>query len=71
MKLRMNACDDVNHHGTRYVVNPFTGEAEVPDHVGDVQLRVSAGATRLDLPEQPEPEGKAVMQHISDPEGRN
>ncbi len=41
----------------------------IMDHVGHILLRVGAGATRIDIPEdlQPEPEGRSIMTH-TDPE---
>ena len=61
MKLRMNQCDEVN---------PFDGEVEVPDHVGHLLLSVAAGATRIELPEDPEPHGFARVRNVADPDAK-
>jgi len=61
MKLRMNQCDEVN---------PFDGEVEVPDHVGHLLLSVAAGATRIELPEDPEPDGFARVRNVADPDAK-
>ena len=43
MKLKMNACDEVNHGGERYVVSNIDQMVIVPDHVGHLLLSVAAG----------------------------
>ena len=59
VRLKMNSCDEVNHHDTRYPVSNSgrhlgEGEVLVPEHVAVVLLATSAGAVRL--PDDPEPE---------------
>ena len=58
MKPRMNACDDVNYHDTRYVVSNIDQTVTVPDHVDYSLLSVSAGGVRIDLPDAPAHEDK-------------
>ena len=70
MKLKMNACDEVNHGGERYVVSNIDQTVIVPDHVGHLLLSVAAGATRIDLPEDPEPDGFARVRHVADPDAK-
>ena len=70
MKLKMNACDEVNHGGERYVVSTIDQTVIVPDHVGHLLLSVAAGATRIELPEDPEPDGFARVRHVADPDAK-
>ena len=70
MKLKMNACDEVNHGGERYVVSNIDQTVIVPDHVGHLLLSVAAGATRIELPEDPEPDGFARVRHVADPDAK-
>ena len=56
----MNNCDEVSHDGVRYPVSNSgrhlgVNEVVVPDHVGHVLLRVSAGAVRVEDDSEPEP----------------
>ena len=48
MKLKMNACYEVNDGGERYVVSNIDQTVIVPDHVGHLLLSVAAGATRIE-----------------------
>src|SRR5271157_862820 len=66
----MNACDEVNHGGERYVVSTIDQTVIVPDHVGHLLLSVAAGATRIELPEDPEPDGFARVRHVADPDAK-
>jgi len=66
----MNACDEVNHGGERYVVSNIDQTVIVPDHVGHLLLSVAAGATRIELPEDPEPDGFARVRHVADPDAK-
>ncbi|MGB7917160.1 MAG: hypothetical protein WCF79_17985 [Rhodomicrobium sp.] len=70
MKLKMNACDEVNHGGERYVVSNIDQTVIVPDHVGHFLLSVAAGATRIEFPEDPEPDGFARVRHVADPDAK-
>ena len=70
MKLKMNACDEVNHGGERFVVSNIDQTVIVPDHVGHLLLSVAAGATRIELPEDPEPDGFARVRHVADPDAK-
>ena len=66
MKLQMNkGTDSIGHGGVEYVVNNHTWQVEVPDHVGHVLLATGAGAVRIDLPEEPEPQGFVRVRHIT------
>jgi len=64
----MNACDEVNLGGERYVVSNIDQTVIVPDHVGI--SCVAAGATRIELPEDPEPDGFARVRHVADPDAK-
>jgi|SRR5208337_947594 len=66
----MNACDEVNHGGERYVVSNIDQTVIVPDHVGHLLISVAAGATRIELPEDPEPDGFARVRHVADPDAK-
>ena len=60
VRLRMNACDEVNHGGERFPVSNSgrhlgVGEVEVPKHVADVLLAVSAGAELIQDEPPPSP----------------
>src|SRR5271166_299125 len=56
--------------GERYVVSNIDQTVIVPDHVGHLLLSVAAGATRIELPEDPEPDGFARVRHVADPDAK-
>ena len=58
------------HGGERYVVSNIDQTVIVPDHVGHLLLSVAAGATRIELPEDPEPDGFARVRHVADPDAK-
>lgn len=68
MRLRMAPdVEEVSHGMHRYQVDPFTHEVTVPPECGHVLLRTGAGAVWIDKPQEPEPQGEAVVIH-ADPE---